>query len=43
MKKYFITTYGCHANIADSENIAGMLEALGPGECCGGLNVIGSF
>ena len=29
MKKYFITTYGCHANIADSENIAGMLEALG--------------
>ena len=29
MKKYFITTYGCQANLADSENIAGMLEALG--------------
>lgn len=29
MKKYFITTYGCQANIRDSENLAGMLEALG--------------
>lgn len=28
-RKYFITTFGCQANSADSENIAGMLEALG--------------
>ena len=31
-KKYFITTFGCQANSADSENIAGMLEALGMSE-----------
>lgn len=29
MKKYLITTYGCQANVADSENIAGLLEVLG--------------
>lgn len=29
MKKYFITTFGCQANIRDSENLSGMLEALG--------------
>ncbi len=29
MKLYFITTFGCQANIRDSENISGMLEALG--------------
>lgn len=28
-KRYHITTYGCQANIRDSENLAGMLEALG--------------
>ncbi|MCL5003744.1 MAG: MiaB/RimO family radical SAM methylthiotransferase [Patescibacteria group bacterium] len=28
-KKYFITTYGCQANIRDSEVISGMLEVLG--------------
>ena len=32
-KRYFITTYGCQANVADSENVAGMLEALGMEEC----------
>jgi len=31
-KKYFITTFGCQANRADSENIAGMLEVLGMSE-----------
>lgn len=31
-KKYFIITFGCQANSADSENIAGMLEALGMSE-----------
>lgn len=29
VKTYFIKTYGCQANIADSNNIAGILEALG--------------
>lgn len=28
-KKYFIKTYGCQANVADSESIAGILEAVG--------------
>ena len=28
-KKYLIQTYGCQANIADSNKIAGILEALG--------------
>lgn len=28
MKKYFLKTYGCHANIRDSQIIAGMLDAL---------------
>jgi len=28
-KKYFIKTFGCQANIADSNNIAGVLESLG--------------
>ncbi|MBP3894900.1 MAG: tRNA (N6-isopentenyl adenosine(37)-C2)-methylthiotransferase MiaB, partial [Mogibacterium sp.] len=29
MSKYHIITYGCQMNEHDSENIAGMLEALG--------------
>ncbi len=28
-KKYLLKTYGCQANIADSERIAGILEAMG--------------
>lgn len=28
-KKYFIRTYGCQANVVDSENIAGILEKIG--------------
>ena len=28
-KKYFIRTYGCQANVVDSENIAGILEEIG--------------
>lgn len=28
-KKYFIKTYGCQANVADSGTMAGMLEAVG--------------
>ena len=28
-KKYFIRTYGCQANVVDSENIAGILETIG--------------
>lgn len=28
-KKYYINTFGCQANIADSNTIAGVLEALG--------------
>lgn len=28
-KRYFIKTYGCQANIADSNTLAGILEALG--------------
>jgi len=28
-RKYYITTYGCQGNIRDSENISGLLEALG--------------
>ncbi|MFA6374810.1 MAG: tRNA (N6-isopentenyl adenosine(37)-C2)-methylthiotransferase MiaB [Bacilli bacterium] len=31
-KKYLIKTYGCQANIADSERIAGLLEAMGYSE-----------
>ncbi len=31
-KRYFLITYGCQANIADSENVAGMLEVMGMGE-----------
>lgn len=27
--KYFITTFGCQANIADSERVAAMLEGRG--------------
>lgn len=33
MSKYHIITYGCQMNEHDSENIAGMLEALGHEEC----------
>ncbi len=29
MKKYFITTFGCQANVADSERVASMLESRG--------------
>lgn len=29
MSKYFITTFGCQANVADSERIASMLESRG--------------
>ncbi|MBI2029668.1 MiaB/RimO family radical SAM methylthiotransferase [Candidatus Gottesmanbacteria bacterium] len=29
MKKYFITTFGCQANVADSERVAAMLEGRG--------------
>lgn len=29
MKKYFIKTYGCQANIADSAKISGLLDLLG--------------
>ncbi len=28
-KKYYIKTYGCQANVADSNSMAGILEALG--------------
>lgn len=28
-KKYFISTYGCQANERDSENLSGILEAMG--------------
>ena len=28
-KKYYIKTYGCQANLADSNSMAGLLEALG--------------
>lgn len=28
-KKYLLKTYGCQANLADSERIAGLLEAMG--------------
>lgn len=28
-RRYFIKTYGCQMNVADSEDVAGMLEALG--------------
>ena len=33
MKTYHIITYGCQMNEHDSENIAGLLEALGYGRC----------
>ena len=29
MKKYHVITYGCQMNEHDSENIAGLLEAMG--------------
>ena len=29
MRKYHIITYGCQMNEHDSENIAGLLEAMG--------------
>ncbi len=32
-KKYFIRTYGCQANVVDSENIAGILEKIGFKRC----------
>ncbi len=32
-RKYFIRTYGCQANVRDSENIAGMLEKAGYTVC----------
>ncbi len=32
-KKYFIRTYGCQANVVDSENIAGILEKIGFIKC----------
>lgn len=32
-KKYFIRTYGCQANVVDSENIAGILEKIGFVKC----------
>lgn len=32
-KKYFIRTYGCQANVVDSENIAGILEKIGFTKC----------
>lgn len=32
-KKYFIRTYGCQANVVDSENIAGILEKIGFKKC----------
>ena len=28
-KTYFIRTYGCQANVRDTETIAGILEAMG--------------
>jgi len=28
-KTYFIKTFGCQANVADSNTLAGILEALG--------------
>ncbi|MBU0649747.1 hypothetical protein KKG63_00925, partial [Patescibacteria group bacterium] len=28
-KKYYIKTFGCQANMADSGKMAGILEALG--------------
>lgn len=31
MRKYFIQTFGCQANVADSERVAAMLEARGMG------------
>lgn len=32
-KKYFIRTYGCQANVIDSETIAGILEKIGYQKC----------
>ncbi len=32
-KKYFIRTYGCQANVIDSENIAGILKKIGFEKC----------
>ncbi len=29
MNKYYIKTYGCQMNIADSERLAGVLESAG--------------
>ena len=42
MKSYFIKTYGCQMNVADSEKLAGLLDAAGylPAESAGSADLL---